>query len=353
MRLVITGLLAAGSIGCSAFWPTVVRTSPDEPLFHSGFPLVGGARLDSALCSLATVGPDATVLTSPPEPTDSAVDLARACRTPAPFVEPGHGRPGELVRVTGGADGIRGFLYRIRAPTGIVVVFSGMGMPAAGWVNERFAELAARRGWMVFALVRQEPRPIYFDPLKEARRGIEAADRVAQECGVPPSSELRILGVSLGGMEALLAKREALGRRSAKVAVLDALIDPLQATSNLDSFWHSVSVDSMQAYFRRILIGRYREKDPPPSFQEIMDRVNSQPGALTKVGADAPRQWLCKQPDPSAYAIFISDTDPVLGDGQGDFARECQFPLRRAKVPGHVPLACRLELFEEMLQALR
>jgi len=52
------------------------------------------------------------------------------------------------------------------------------------------------------------------------------------------------------------------------------------------------------------------------------------------------------------YAVFLSDGDPVLGDGQADFARRCGFPLRRAGVKGHVGLACRPQLFDELLDAL-
>ena len=54
-----------------------------------------------------------------------------------------------------------------------------------------------------------------------------------------------------------------------------------------------------------------------------------------------------------AYAIFLSDTDPALGDAQREFAERCHFPLRRAGVPGHTPLACRLELFDEMIAEVR
>ena len=209
------------------------------------------------------------------------------------------------------------------------------------------------RGLTLFALVRDEnARPIYFDPLREARRGIEAADQISHFCQVQLPGELSFLGISLGGMEALLANREALleGKKS-KTAVLDPLLDPELATDNLDSFWHSVSVDSMQSYFRRILSGRYGES-PAPSFREVMYRVGSHPNASTKLAKDAPSAWLCEQ-QRDAYSLFVSDTDPVLGDSQREFARACGFPLLKAKVPGHTPLACRLEIFDEMLSAIR
>jgi hypothetical protein len=343
MKLLLAALLTSG---CSAIWPTVVRPSPDDPLFHSGFPLEGPARLDAALCSLATVGPDATSLVTPPASMAGAVDLGFACDLPAPAFTTGHGRQGQLVHLPGD---IYGYLYRVEGSTGIAVAFAGLGMPSGGWINEKFAELAAARGLTLFALIRTEPRPIFFDPLLEARRGIEAAALIEARCSISTGDQLRFLGVSLGGMEALLANREALKlRKHAKVAVLDPLMDPLLATDNLDSFWHSVSVDSMQKYFRRILAGRYGE-DPPPSFKEVLNRTGA--GAATKLSLDAPNAWLCKEPRP-AYAIFVSDTDPVLGDEQRKFAYDCKFPLLPAHVPGHVPLACRMEIFDEMWSTL-
>ncbi len=83
-----------------------------------------------------------------------------------------------------------------------------------------------------------------------------------------------------------------------------------------------------------------------------MDRTASHPEALTGLRSDELSAWLCKASH-EAYTIFLSDTDPALGDAQREFARSCGFPLRKAHVPGHTPLACRLELFEEMLGALR
>ncbi len=151
------------------------------------------------------------------------------------------------------------------------------------------------------------------------------------------------------GLEALLANREALGRAvSARAAALDPVLDFEMVTDNLDSFWHSAAVDSMQAYFRRILRGRYQEP-PSTTFREVMNRLSSHPDAVTNPHADAPSAWLCSA-KPDAYAVFLSDTDPVLGDDQRKFARDCGFPLKPAGAPGHTPLACRLKLFEEMIE---
>ena len=125
LRLAVAALLATG---CSAFWPTVVRDSPDQPLFHSGFPLVGGARLDGALCSLATVGPDATRLVSPPEAVTGAIPLDLACSGAGPLHRAfSRGRAGMLVRVETPSGVIFGYLYRdFAAANGVLVAFSGM-----------------------------------------------------------------------------------------------------------------------------------------------------------------------------------------------------------------------------------
>jgi len=233
------------------------------------------------------------------------------------------------------------------------VAFSGLGMSAAGWVNERFAELGARRGLLTFAIVRDETaRPIYFDPLREARRALEAAMQVRDVCRIGAPADIGFVGISLGGMEALLANREARAHGLAtRAAVLDPLLDPESAIDNLDSFWHSFAVDSMQAYFRRILRGRYGEP-ASSSFHDVMNRVRSHPDAVTDLSRDAPRAWLCAA-ERGAYVVFLSETDPVLGDAQREFARSCGFPLRPALAPGHVPLACRLDLFEEMLEVVQ
>jgi hypothetical protein len=343
-------VLGAVATGCSAFWPTVVRDSPDEPLFHSGFPLVGGARLDGALCSLATVGPEATRLVSPPEAVSGAIPLDLACSGAGPLHRSSsRGRPGTLVRIETPSGDIFGYLYRdFASASGVMVAFSGMGMPASGWVNERFAEVASARGLLTFALVRDEAvRPIAFDPMREARRGVEAAQQISGACGVSPAAPLAFVGISLGGMEALLAARGALARGlEARAAVLDPLLDPALAADNLDSTWHSAAVDSMQAYFRRILAGRYGER-PTPSFRAVLSRRTAE----SVPERDAPSAWLCASPQ-RAYAVFLSDTDPVLGNSQREFGYACKWPFRKAAAPGHTPLACNLDLFPQMIDAL-
>ncbi len=341
------------SAGCSAIWPTVVRTHPTDPLFHSGFPLVGGARMDGAVCSLATLGPETTRVVSPPEPLLGAVSPEEACRESMIAPAVARGRPGVLVRTSTALGDVYGYLYPARSASGLVVAFSGLGMPPDGWINERFAEIGAKRGLATFAPVRDEsPRPIYFDPLREARRALEASVRIGEACRLGARADLRFVGISLGGLEALLANREALGSgRATRAAVLDPLMDVQDAVANLDSFWHSLAVDVMQAYFRRIVAGRFGEW-PPPRFADVMARVRSHPEALTSLEKDVPSAWLCGA-DRGAYTILISDTDPVLGDGQRGFARSCGFPLEPAHAPGHTPLACRLELFDELIDALR
>jgi hypothetical protein len=352
MRHLTAALAALSMMGCSAFWPTIVRESPDEPLFRSGFPLMGVARIDGALCSLATVGPEATRLVSPPESLAGAVSPEAACAEPDSTHWGARGRSGILVRVETSLGPFFGYLYRVGAPVGIVVAFSGMGMPPYGWVNQEFAEQGAKRDLLMFAAIRDESsHPIVFDPLREALRAVEAIPKLRAACGVAAEEPVGFIGISLGGMEALLANREALaaGLR-AKAAVLDPLLDPDLAASNLDSTWHSISVDSMQAYFRRILAGRYQER-PPPSFHEVLNRVSTVHTTSTVLTRDAPSKWLCQAPR-DAYSIFLSETDPVLGDAQREFAKRCDWPLKPAGVPGHTPLACNLDLFESMIKAV-
>jgi len=353
-RLLLTSLMVWSS-ACSWMWPTVVPPSagPGEPLFHTGFPLGEGARLDGALCSLMTLGPDATRVVSEPERVDGAVSLEEACRQGPPSTEGRSGRTAQLVQVNTALGHVYGYLFALRPATGLVVAFSGLGMPPAGWINERFAEVGARQGFVTFAPVRDEAaRPIYFDPLREARRAIDAAGQILAACRIDAPADLAFVGISLGGLEALLANRDALQHRmSTRAAVLDPVLDVRLAAAHLDGSSHSPAVDSVQGYFRRILTGRYHEASPP-SFREVMDRTASQPGALTDLRSDVPSAWLCGARR-EAYTIFLSDTDPALGDAQREFAQSCGFALRKARVPGHTPLACRLEVFDEMLGALR
>jgi hypothetical protein len=354
LRLLLASLLA-WSAGCSWLWPTVVPPSSGrgEPLFHSGFPLGEGARFDGALCSLLTLGPDATRVVSEPERLEGAVSLEEACRHEPPGTEGRSGRTAQLVHLDTALGPLDGYLFALRPATGLVVAFTGLGMPPAGWVNQRFAEVGARQGLATFAPVRDEAaRPISFDPLREARRAIEAARQIASACRISAPADLAFLGISLGGLEALLANREALRHGlSTRAAVLDPLLDVRLAAANLDTRQHSPTIESVQGFFRRILTGRYHEA-PSASFGEVLSRTSSRPGALSDPRTDEPSAWLCKA-GPEPYAIFLSDTDPVLGDAQRAFARSCGFPLRKAGVPGHTPLACRLEIFQEMVGALR
>jgi hypothetical protein len=336
---------------CSTFWPKVVSPSPEEPLFDSSF-LAGGSGTDGALCSLATIGPDAMRVVSPPEPTSGAIQLEQACSREVADVAAQHGRVGQLIDVTTESGSLYGYLYTAPSPKGLVVAFSGMGMPASGWVNERFAEVGARKGLITFAPVRDDAaRPIYFDPLREARRAIEAATQIAQSCRLPTPAKIGFVGISLGGLEALLANREALAHGMAtRASVVDPVLDARMVVDNLDSYWHSFAVDSMQGFFRRILSRRYGEW-PTPSFQDVLSRTRSHADAMTDLDHDVPSAWLCSARR-DAFTIFVSDQDPVLGEGQREFARSCAFPLQRARAPGHIPFACRLELFDEVIDAL-
>jgi hypothetical protein len=330
--------------GCSALWPSLVRESPDEPLFGTAGLLRGPLRTDGALCSLATVGPEALRLVSPPRPPARRVPLREACGGGAATPR------GEAIAVLTAQGEAIAHLWREPGATGLVVAFSGLGMPPEGWINSRLAELGAGRGLATLAVVRDESaRPIVLDPLREARRALDAAAQVQAACGLGGS--LAFVGISLGGLEALLANREAArAGLSTRAAVLDPVLDVAAATSHLDSSWHDFGDDGMQAYFRRILRGRYGEPEGT-RFGDLMRRLEGRPGALTRPAEDSPSAWLCTVPS-GRFAVFLSDTDPVLGDEQRQFGLACHYPFVAAKVPGHTPFACRLELFEELLEAL-
>ena len=107
---------------------------------------------------------------------------------------------GQLVHVETPTGPVYGYLFNAPFATGVVVVFSGLGMPAGGWINERFAEVGARRHFLTFAQVRDETaRPIYFDPLREARRAIEAARQIVQTCRVAAPGDIRFVGTPWAG----------------------------------------------------------------------------------------------------------------------------------------------------------
>jgi hypothetical protein len=152
----------------------------------------------------------------------------------------------------------------------------------------------------------------------------------------------------MGGLEALIAVREGRKRNlDVSAAVLDPVLDPALVTEHLESFWHSVSTDSMQAYFHRILRGRYQEQEKP-SFAAVLGRLRDHPEAQTSLPADAPSSWLCESRE--HVAIFLSRYDPVLGMAQRDFLGRCpEVSLVTLEVPGHTPLACRLETFDDMI----
>jgi len=290
-------------------------------------------------------------MVKPPESTEGAIPLEQACGKEALGVAE-HRGTAPLVSISTSLGPSFGYLFVAARAHGGLVAFSGLGMPPDSWINQKFAEVGGRHGLITFAPVRDEiARPIYFDPLREARRAIEAAKQLAATCGATVPENISYVGVSLGGREALLANRESLNQGMVtRAAVLDPVLDAGMATDNLDSYWHSFAVDAMQLFFRRILSGRYGEQ-PVPSFHEVMNRIRLHEDAMTELGRDEPSAWLCSARR-DAYAIFLSEEDPVLGEEQREFARSCSFPLLPACVPGHVPFACRLDLFEAMIDAI-
>jgi hypothetical protein len=348
----LTALIALASFasGCRHFWPDLVNEAPHAPLFSSTL------SVDPALCSLASVGADTTLLVSPAEPIHDAGSLAEVCKdakNTAARSRHEHGRTGRLVKVETSLGDVHGYFYGVPGATGVLVAFAGLAMPSGGWINERFAERASARQLATFAIVRDESvRPISFDPVREAKRAIEVAKQIRTTCDVAAPAEIRFVGISMGGLESLLANREALLQGlDSRVAALDPVLDFTAVTDNLDGYWHGVSTHSMQLYFRRILRARYAEPEST-SFAAIMERVGKNKTALTNPKTDVPSAWLCKAKR-NKFAVFLSSTDPVLGDDQREFAKACQYPVHQLVEPGHTPLACRLELFDEMLDELR
>lgn len=351
--LVFALALASLGTGCAAFWPRTVSTDTQGPLFDSGFPLVGGASPDAALCSLASAGADVEALVHPPESTTGAAPLAQICNQSSLPHPREHGRAGVLVEIETSLGRVHGYYFALPGATGLVIAFTGLGMPAAGWINQRFAEVASQRRLATLAVLRDEgPRPIYLDPVREARRAIAAAAKIRETCALGAPADLGFVGISLGGFESLLANREAHAQGLAtRAAVLDPVLDVQDAIDNLDSFWHSVSTDSMQSYFRRILRGRYGEPKST-TFNEMLGRIRSHPDALSDLTRDTPSAWLCKARR-EAFALFLSETDPVLGDEQREFLAACNFPVQRVPAPGHTPMACAPSVFDRMIEHLR
>jgi hypothetical protein len=288
---------------------------------------------------------------SPPEAPEGAVSVEQACAQEVPNTEGRRGRVGQLVEIPTMLGPVTGYLSATRPAAGLLIAFSGLGAPAWGWINERFAEEGARRGLVTFALIRNESaRPMFFDPLREALRALQASEQIRAACLLDGPAAL--VGISMGGLEALLANREALrSGMASRVAALDPVLAPDRVAGHLDSFWHSMSTDVVQDLFRRIFTERYQEPGSP-SFRRIMDRTRrefARGNALTDLDRDAPSAWICSEP-PEGYAVFLSETDPVLGQDQRELVSPCPFRFLPAGEPGHTPLACAPELFERMIE---
>lgn len=314
----------------------VVNSSPSRPMFTPAF------GLDAAMCSLASVGPDTTLLPAPPPAPGPALTAAAACARPA--------LPrGQLVEVPTSLGPVLGHLTLAPGATGLLLAFSGLAMPADGWVNRRFAERALPRGLATFAVVRREGRPVVLDPLAEARRGLEAARTLRAACGLEASRPLAVVGISMGGLEALLTGREAQrAGLEARTAALDPVLDVGLAAAHLDGAGGGLADAAMGDYFRRILQGRWGEP-PGTRFADLLHRLGPDAGTLTVPAADSPSAWLCGAPR-ERFAVLVSSADPVLGLDQREAVKGC-FALTGAQAPGHTPLACRLELFDELLDA--
>jgi hypothetical protein len=330
-------------------------------LFAAGWLLQGSLSLEPALCSLATVGLDVTVLPRELPPPAHTRDLDVACREPAARVAPSStGSQGEWVRVAGGdawtADpfhlearrtDVLAVLHRPSAPRGIAVLFTGLAMPADSEVFRRFADAFVRRGWLA-AVVLRDDSISGFDPRWEAHRGLLVARELRRACTPGGSLPLAFLGVSMGGLEALLAARDAprtTAGADARAAVLDPVLDFVRVADHLDGTFHDVSTDAMQTYFQRIMAGRYGLA--PVRFATALERAPPT-GRMTSLQEDQPSAWLCDGAV-ERTTVFLSRTDPVLGDGQRAGLEARGFPFQRTPAAGHIPLACDLSLFDLMV----
>ncbi len=269
--------------GCAAVDPRAVSPDLSEPLFEPGWLLRGTLSLEPALCSLATVGLDVTVLPRELPPPEHTRGLAEACRDAAEALAPSStGSRGEWVHVGGAeawaADPLRletrrtdvlAVLHRPPAPRGIAILFTGLAMPADSEVFRRFADGFVRRGWI-------------------------------------------------------------------------AVLDFVRVGAHLDGAFHDISTDAMQTYFQRIMAGRYGVA--PVRFQRTLQRAPPT-GRMTSLDTDVPSAWLCQGPV-ERTAVFLSRTDPVLGDAQRSALEAQGFPFQRTPAAGHIPLACDLSLFD-------
>jgi len=348
--------------GCSAVEPRAVSPDLAEPVFASGWLLQGSLSLEPGFCSLATVGLDVTVLPAELPPPEHTRPLERGCQDAiaAPSLS-STGSPGEWIRLDGAVawvdepvrvearrTDVLAVLRRVPEPRGIAILFAGLAMPADSDVMRRFADALARRGWLSATVLRDDSIS-GFDPLWEAHRGLALARELRRVCA-PGAPAFAFLGLSMGGIEALLAGRDASGSVGAadiRVAVLDPVLDFRAVASHLDGYFHDVSTDAMQTYFQRIMAGRYRMA--PVRFGDILARVPPT-GRATRLDQDPPSAWLCDGPV-NRYRVFLSRFDPVLGDEQRAALEARGFPFRRSTAAGHIPLACDLSLFDLMVDA--
>ena len=350
--------------GCASVTPQAVSPDIAQPVFEPGAVLRGPFALGPALCSLATVGLDVTLLPAQPGgPSENQIPaLSKVCAAPADEEHQLSTGPRGLWARLDGADawagdpqrlearrsGISALVYRVPEPKGLAILFTGLAMPADSDALRHFAVALARRGWLTAVVVRDESIG-GFDPRWEAHRGLALAAALRSSCarGEPP---VAFLGLSMGGLEALLAARDAAVRPALgqpRAVVLDPVLDMREVADHLDSTFHRISTDAMQTYFQRIMAGRYRRA--PVRFTCEMDR-RPPTGRMTDPDADAPAAWLCDGPV-RRYSIFLSATDPVLGDEQRRRLEARAFSFERTEVGGHIPLACDLELYERMSDA--
>lgn len=346
--------------GCAAVQPRAVSPDLEQRVFDPGWLLRGSLSLEPALCTLATVGLDVTVLPSELPPPLDTRGLEDACSAPvAPSPPSSTGIRGEWVKLAGATawahDPLRlkarqtdvlATLYRVPEPRGIAVLFTGLAMPADSDVMRRFADALARRGWMS-AVVLRDDSISGFDPRWEAHRGLALSRELERVCTPGRTPGLAFLGLSMGGLEALLAARDApatLERGDARVAVLDPVLDFHLVAAHLDSTFHDISTDAMQTYFQRIMAGRYRVA--PVRFADAIERAPPT-GRMTSLKEDAPASWLCDG-TVDRSTVFLSSIDPVLGNAQREALEQRGFPFQRTEAAGHIPLACDLSLFVRM-----
>ena len=317
-------------------------------------PEIYDASVEAIVCTLASNMKDAEATLRKHEPGPARYLSPTTCDTATTEPRSSHGSddgpppaqraPRVIVQTELGP--VTGNLILVPGAARIVVVFSGLGVPAAGVVAREFAEEAASLGMSSFRIERSDlKRPFNLDPKIEAERAMAAIEVVIRTCA-QDGSQVAFAGFSAGGMEALLAARAS----GAPVAVLDPLLDPMAVCQHLDrTVPESIGHAQNQRFFRRMLSERFEE--PGIGLCEVLGR-SFREGSTRN--SDAPASWLCElAPDERRkFGIMLSKEDPALGTDNRAVLETCGFPVQLLDVEGHVPVSCAPHAVRDLLRPL-